>query len=605
MDKELVHEYLRRFDQAFSLLKNGNEASVWCIDLSAEDLRKHQQDFADRMLQEKSLETDVFSSGALIFYGYRLGVVQLKGKNECFTRQGGYRDNAIWAYNLDEILGVETEEDNPDAGASHIIEWITNPKSNTDVAEAVVEKMIIPLVKNLCKITPPGKRAECMVVMPPISKEIEIQDWSDLFIGVKEKELQVNIVNYGQLLTLSEDERQYILLHQTDGFREYVVVSAYEVIRGHNTCVGCLAFDVNDFDRQYILQDIKPVSLAIDNRQKRYEKKEKIEQKNAWSSLTCKYPVNSGFNSFLGSHAASFGRTLYKPSGIEDNSHSEVEAVKAVFRRNEALQIVEACSRLMGEQNLYNIALGDLVYVANILQRNKSFKMVSIETSKSKNYKLGTYKQFATFVDINKLSSIPSNYNSFSWKIKDKHKKIIPYFNLNAKTHTEKQIIESVVDHFEHCSAEIVADELLYLFKNGEDPCALFVAKVFMYMSQMDSLEIESRNEIITSIENVDDVVYHEIDKSHIHVSHPKKTGQQQSIFASQRTNTRKLEMTIEELDLTVRAYNCLKRARINTVKDIVTRSPADLLKIRNLGTANRDEVMEKIHQLGLKLSGE
>lgn len=406
MDKELVQEYLRRFDQTFSLLKNGNEASVWCIDLSEEDLRQHQQDFADRMLQEGSLETDVFSSGALIFYGYRLGAVRLKGKNECFTRQGGYMDNAIWTYNLDEILDEETEDDNPDACASHIIEWIINPGSNTDVAEAVIGKMIIPLVNNLCKITPPGKWTECTVVMPPISREIEIQDWSNLFVGVKAKDLQVNIVNYGQLLSLSEDERQYILLYQTDGFREYVVVSAYEVIRGHNTCLGCLAFDVNDSDRQYILQDIKPVSLAIDNRQERYEKKEKIEQKNDWDFLTCKYPVNSGFNSFLGSHAASFGRELYKLSGVEDNSHLEAEAVKAVFHGNEALQIVEVCSRLMDEQNLYNIALGDLVYVANILQRNKSFKTVSIETSK--NYKLGTYKQFASFVDINKLSSIPS-----------------------------------------------------------------------------------------------------------------------------------------------------------------------------------------------------
>lgn len=63
--------------------------------------------------------------------------------------------------------------------------------------------------------------------------------------------------------------------------------------------------------------------------------------------------------------------------------------------------------------------------------------------------------------------------------------------------------------------------------------------------------------------------------------------------------------MTIEELDLTVRSYNCLKRAGMNTVKDVVNRSPADLLKVRNLGKTNRDEVVERIHKLGLKLSGE
>lgn len=234
MDEELIQKYLRRFDQAFSLLKIEGERKKCVIELNENYLRKKQKEFADRMLQNGSDDPDVFSSGALIFYGYRLGAVRLKGKNECFTRQGGYMDNAIWNYNLNEILDEETEDDNPDAGASNIIEWITNPGSNTDVAEAVIDKMIVPMVKNLCKITPPGKRTECTVVMPSISKDIEILDWSALFAGVKAKELKINIVNYGQLLRLDEDERQYILQYQTDGFREYIVVAAYEIIRGHN-----------------------------------------------------------------------------------------------------------------------------------------------------------------------------------------------------------------------------------------------------------------------------------------------------------------------------------------------------------------------------------
>ena len=177
MDEELIQEYLRRFDQAFSLLPCEEEPSVWYIELTEDSLRANQQAFADRMLQDGCSNPDVFSSGALIFYGYRLGAVRLKGKNECYTRQGGYMDNAIWNYNLDEILDEETDDDNPDAGASHIIEWTTNPGSNTDVSEAVIGKMIVPIVMNVCKITPPGKRAECTVIMPPISRDIEIQDW--------------------------------------------------------------------------------------------------------------------------------------------------------------------------------------------------------------------------------------------------------------------------------------------------------------------------------------------------------------------------------------------------------------------------------------------
>lgn len=601
MDKELIQEYQRRFDNKFSLPKKESKVQVWNIDLSEENL--HQQEFANRIIKKEAYENDVFYLGALIFYGYRLGVFRLKDKNECFTRQGGYRDNAILPYNLDEILDEETVDDNSDSHTSNIIEWITNPGSNTDVAQAVIGKMIIPLVKNLCRATPPGKRIECTVVMPPISKDIEIQNWSELFAGVKEK-IQINIVNYGHLLTLSEDDRQYIFQHQTDGLREFVIVSAYEVIKGYNVCLGSLAFDVNNFDRQYILQDVRPISFMIDNRQQRqrYEKREKIEKKNDWKYISGKYSVNSRFNSFLGNHTSSFGREMYKLSGVDD-FYDGVNEIKKVFHKNEALQVIEVCARLLNEQNLYNIALGDLVYVANILQRCKAFKTVLVGTKKD--YKLGTYNQFAPLVDINKIHTIPSNYSTFSWQIKDKRKNLIPYFKLDAKKHNENQIIESVVEHFEHCTTERVADELLYLFKNGEDPSAFFVAKVFMYMSQMDSLKIESRNEIITSIENVDDVQFKEIDKSHIKITKPTISNKKQRSPSQHQSNIYVLDKNIRELNLSVRSYNCLNRAGIYTVRDIVKKSRADLAKVRNLGKKNQDEVVAKIHKLGLKFAGE
>ncbi|MBR6954237.1 MAG: DNA-directed RNA polymerase subunit alpha [Clostridia bacterium] len=64
----------------------------------------------------------------------------------------------------------------------------------------------------------------------------------------------------------------------------------------------------------------------------------------------------------------------------------------------------------------------------------------------------------------------------------------------------------------------------------------------------------------------------------------------------------RLLEMTIEELDLSVRAYNCLKRANINTVAELVTRNVEDMMKVRNLGRKSLVEVEQKLHELGLSL---
>lgn len=65
------------------------------------------------------------------------------------------------------------------------------------------------------------------------------------------------------------------------------------------------------------------------------------------------------------------------------------------------------------------------------------------------------------------------------------------------------------------------------------------------------------------------------------------------------------LEMTIEELDLSVRSYNCLKRAGINTVQELTTKTEDDMMKVRNLGRKSLDEVKNKLSDLDLSLRTE
>ena len=62
------------------------------------------------------------------------------------------------------------------------------------------------------------------------------------------------------------------------------------------------------------------------------------------------------------------------------------------------------------------------------------------------------------------------------------------------------------------------------------------------------------------------------------------------------------LEMTIEELDLSVRSFNCLKRAGINNVEDLISKTEDDMMKVRNLGRKSLDEVVAKLASLGLSL---
>ncbi|MBO5291486.1 MAG: DNA-directed RNA polymerase subunit alpha [Clostridia bacterium] len=65
------------------------------------------------------------------------------------------------------------------------------------------------------------------------------------------------------------------------------------------------------------------------------------------------------------------------------------------------------------------------------------------------------------------------------------------------------------------------------------------------------------------------------------------------------------LEMTIEELDLSVRSFNCLKRAGINTVEDLINKTEDDMMKVRNLGRKSLDEVVAKLESLDLSLRDE
>jgi len=65
------------------------------------------------------------------------------------------------------------------------------------------------------------------------------------------------------------------------------------------------------------------------------------------------------------------------------------------------------------------------------------------------------------------------------------------------------------------------------------------------------------------------------------------------------------LDMTIEELDLSVRSYNCLKRAGINTVGDLTNRTEEDMMKVRNLGRKSLEEVLNKLKAFGMELSCE
>ena len=85
-----------------------------------------------------------------------------------------------------------------------------------------------------------------------------------------------------------------------------------------------------------------------------------------------------------------------------------------------------------------------------------------------------------------------------------------------------------------------------------------------------------------------------------------EEAGGKQIMVERQETIKEKvLEMTIEELDMSVRSFNCLKRAGINTVEDLINKTEEDMIKVRNLGKKSLEEVIAKLQSLGLTLKPE
>jgi len=78
--------------------------------------------------------------------------------------------------------------------------------------------------------------------------------------------------------------------------------------------------------------------------------------------------------------------------------------------------------------------------------------------------------------------------------------------------------------------------------------------------------------------------------------------GQSLLVSSKEDKTIKLLEMSIEDMDLSVRSYNCLKRANINTVEDLTKKTEDDMLKVKNLGRKSLDEVINKLTSYGLSL---
>lgn len=611
MHIEDIQEYIEIFNEEKNMLTDAYALKTIVFDLEENEIIDYLTKYADTLKFDK---TEQSSQGiAIIMYGYRAGIIELKNEPVLMTHQSGYVNTPLWSSGsaLDEMLNKESayDEENQEAdnsvSVSNLVEWIINPEGNIEIRDGILGKMVLPMVKEMGKNIPPGKRGDFTVIIPPVSNQISFPDWQKFFSNIKSKYLNVRIVDYSEMLNIQKDERVYFCIHQTDGFREFIIVSAYEIIRGQKSCVGSIAFDITN-DEQYEMENVHELQFEIDNSNRELDRKAKelLSIKSDWKYVGLKCPQLSGFKAFMGSVSPTFMNEMYiKTEKVPQKSGAA--ALCKTFRGSEALQVAEICSRFLGEKNLNQIALGDMVYVADILNKDNSFNTALIKQNRKD--ALGTLSEIGNDIDLSRLAEIPSNFANFTWRVKKTAHVLVPYFELDKDKNSIKQIIESTVDHYAHCTTAQVAEDIMYLY-NDKEPNAFFTAKVFMILSAMDTLIIDSKDEVIESIQNVDEVEFTAIgekEKAQIKKQNTpvkKTTTPQSTIFKSKITpkeNARK--MTIEQAEFSVRTYNCLRRAGIRTIGELANKTPEQLLKVRNLGRNGINEINNKLRKLGVK----
>ena len=217
INEELIEEYLNCYNKRFGFLAEGYALDFVLLDLDKESLNKMQQNIADMVVgygKIKDVDNLKQHFGVFTSYGMNLVPMELNGKCECRTYQDGFKDEAIIMRNLDEFLNLETNIENPSASISNIIEWCINPESNLDISDDVWKHLIFPSIQVINRIVLPGKTPEIVVVVPPVSVDIDFPDWKNMMSALKMKNIDILITDYGHIFGVKEQERKYIIQYQ-------------------------------------------------------------------------------------------------------------------------------------------------------------------------------------------------------------------------------------------------------------------------------------------------------------------------------------------------------------------------------------------------------
>ena len=152
---------------------------------------------------------------------------------------------------------------------------------------------------------------------------------------------------------------------------------------------------------------------------------------------------------------------------------------------------------------------------------------------------------------------------------------------------------------------QIMNPELVIAHLNGGPDCRLYMELTITKGRGYVSADKNKSEDVPIGVIAVDSI-YTPVERVNLTVANTRVgqiTDYDKLTLKEDDENGKVLEMNIDELELSVRSYNCLKRAGINTVEELTNRTPEDMMKVRNLGRKSLEEVLAKLKELGLQLN--
>ena len=630
MDEEIVKEYIRRFNKKYHLVQQFFVSDIDYIELTSDGIDL----FAKKCSKKVSSELSKLSAntpGALLFFENYLMVARKKGKGlEYLTKQLGMRDVSQLLISVDSLLN-DASLTNENISVGNFISWTVKPAGNTEISARIFRKFLSKGIRFYCdRIS--DDETECVVYMPPFSPMVSFPNWEKL---VKEINPAVPINLYlkdiGSLTEYPIGKTHYLVLHhpavlsedeQNDTTLEYYIISAYRTeLNGTAHCLGCVSFDVDACDEIYEMRAFPDTAIQmreIKTSQKKNAEPE-IHSVKELPHIASHFRLDDSLYSFLDSVTDSFIRKTYRLGDFSGNSDEFLQKMRQKYEGNRELEIADLCVEMTGINDLSQISLGDAAYLAKKTYLETEQK-VFVETGLAMHNNKSAHFGGCSIIqdDFKDAFELPSNFFEATWKVK-RNIRTVEYGIIKRKSiekFTLDQVIESIIAHNDNCTASDVALDLVYFYGISDDiePSALFTAKVFLHLAKMKSIQFKAPgNQALGGaiyVENIcqeiKPVPVKRTAVSKATRSSVKRTPNFERFGwykpATHRHNSSHDAIRIEELGLSVRSYNCLKRAGIRTTDDLKAKSPEELMRVRNLGKKNCEEVIRKLKEAGFSI---